>query len=77
MSGYSDGKVLWSCSEGLEDFDFCLGVARFSGGYVLVDYSRSWLISSEGKVVTCVDVHSRFQVTRTPASPLNSMCPLT
>ena len=55
------GKVLWSCSEGLEDFDFCLGVARFSGGYVLVDYSRSWLISREGKVVTCVDVHSRFR----------------
>ena len=55
------GKVLWSCSEGLDGLDFCLGVARFSGGYVLVDYSRSWLISSEGKVVTCVDVHSRFR----------------
>ena len=55
------GKVLWSCSEGLDGLDFCLGVAHFSGGYVLVDYSRSWLISSEGKVVTCVDVHSRFR----------------
>ena len=55
------GQVLWSCSEGLDGLDFCLGVARFSGGYVLVDYSRSWLISSEGKVVTCVDVHSRFR----------------
>ena len=55
------GKVLWSCSEGLDGLDFCLGVARFSGGYVLVDYSRSWLISSEGKVMTCVDVHSRFR----------------
>ena len=55
------GKVLWSCSEGLDGLDFCLGVARFSGGYVLVDYSRSWLISSEGEVVTCVDVHSRFR----------------
>ena len=55
------GKVLWSCSEGLDGLDFCLGVARFSGGYVLVDYSRSWLISREGKVVTCVDVHSRFR----------------
>ena len=55
------GKVLWSCSEGLDGFDFCLGVARFSGGYVLVDYSRSWLISSEGKVKTCVDIHSRFR----------------
>ena len=55
------GKVLWSSSEGLDGLDFCLGVARFSGGYVLVDYSRSWLISSEGKVVTCVDVHSRFR----------------
>ena len=55
------GKVLWSCSEGLDGLDFCLGVARFSGGYVLIDYSRSWLISSEGKVVTCVDVHSRFR----------------
>ena len=55
------GKVLWSCSEGLDGLDFCLGVARFSGGYALVDYSRSWLISSEGKVVTCVDVHSRFR----------------
>ena len=55
------GKVLWSCSEGLDGLDFCLGVARFSGGYVLVDYSHSWLISSEGKVVTCVDVHSRFR----------------
>ena len=55
------GKVLWSCSEGLDGLDFCLGVARFSGGYVLVDYSHSWLISREGKVVTCVDVHSRFR----------------
>ncbi len=55
------GKVLWSCSEGLDGLDFCLGVARFSGGYVLVDYSHSWLISSEGKVLTCVDVHSRFR----------------
>ena len=55
------GKMLWSCSEGLDGLDFCLGVARFSGGYVLIDYSRSWLISSEGKVVTCVDVHSRFR----------------
>ena len=55
------GQVLWSCSEGLDGLDFCLGVARFSGGYVLVDYSRSWLISREGKVVTCVDVHSRFR----------------
>ena len=55
------GKVLWSCSEGLDGLDFCLGVARFSDGYVLVDYSRSWLISREGKVVTCVDVHSRFR----------------
>jgi len=55
------GKMLWSCSEGLDGLDFCLGVARFSGGYVLVDYSHSWLISSEGKVVTCVDVHSRFR----------------
>ena len=55
------GKVLWSCSEGLDGFDFCLGVARFSSGYVLVDYSRSWLISSEGKVKTCVDIHSRFR----------------
>ena len=55
------GQVLWSCSEGLDGLDFCLDVARFSGGYVLVDYSRSWLISSEGKVVTCVDVHSRFR----------------
>ena len=55
------GQVLWSCSEELDGLDFCLGVARFSGGYVLVDYSRSWLISSEGKVVTCVDVHSRFR----------------
>ena len=55
------GKVLWSCSEGLDGLDFCLGVARFSGGYVLVDYSRSWLISSEGKVLTCVDIHSRFR----------------
>ncbi len=55
------GKVLWSCSEGLDGLDFCLGVARFSGGYVLVDYSRSWLISSEGKVMTCVDIHSRFR----------------
>lgn len=55
------GKVLWSCSEGLDGLDFCLGVAHFSGGYVLVDYSRSWLISSEGKVVTCVEVHSRFR----------------
>lgn len=55
------GKVLWSSSEGLDGLDFCLGVARFSGGYVLVDYSHSWLISSEGKVVTCVDVHSRFR----------------
>ena len=55
------GQVLWSCSEGLDGLDFCLGVARFSGGYVLVDYSRSWLISSEVKVVTCVDVHSRFR----------------
>ena len=55
------GQVLWSCSEGLEGLDFCLGVARFSGGYVLVDYSHSWLISSEGKVMTCVDIHSRFR----------------
>ena len=55
------GKVLWSCSEGLDGLDFCLGVARFSGGYVLVDYSRSWLISNEGKVKTCVDIHSRFR----------------
>ena len=55
------GKMLWSCSEGLDGLDFCLGVARFSGSYVLIDYSRSWLISSEGKVVTCVDVHSRFR----------------
>ena len=55
------GKVLWSCSEGLDGLDFCLGVARFSGGYVLVDYSHSWLISSEGKVQTCVDIHSRFR----------------
>ena len=55
------GKVLWSCSEGLDGLDFCLGVARFSGGYVLVDYSHSWLISSEGKVKTCVDIHSRFR----------------
>ena len=55
------GQVLWSCSEGLDGLDFCLGVARFSGGYVLVDYSHSWLISSEGKVLTCVDVHSRFR----------------
>ena len=55
------GKVLWSCSEGLDGLDFCLGVARVSGGYVLVDYSHSWLISSEGKVLTCVDVHSRFR----------------
>ena len=55
------GQVLWSCSEGLDGLDFCLGVARFSGGYVLVDYSHSWLISSEGKVMTCVDVHSRFR----------------
>ena len=55
------GQVLWSCSEGLDDLDFCLGVARFSGGYVLVDYSHSWLISSEGKVMTCVDIHSRFR----------------
>ena len=55
------GQVLWSCSEGLDGLDFCLGVARFSGGYVLVDYSRSWLISSEGKVKTCVDIHSRFR----------------
>ena len=55
------GKVLWSCSEGLDGLDFCLGVARFSGGYVLVDYSHSWLISSEGKVMTCVDIHSRFR----------------
>ncbi len=55
------GQVLWSCSEGLDGLDFCLGVARFSGGYVLVDYSRSWLISSEGKVLTCVDIHSRFR----------------
>ena len=55
------GQVLWSCSEGLDGLDFCLGIARFSGGYVLVDYSRSWLISREGKVVTCVDVHSRFR----------------
>ena len=54
-------KVLWSCSEGLDGLDFCLGVARFSGGYVLVDYSHSWLISSEGKVMTCVDIHSRFR----------------
>ena len=55
------GKVLWSCSEGLDGLDFCLGVARFSGGYVLVDYSHSWLISNEGKVMTCVDIHSRFR----------------
>ena len=55
------GQVLWSCSEGLDGLDFCLGVARFSRGYVLVDYSRSWLISSEGKVMTCVDIHSRFR----------------
>ena len=55
------GKVLWSCSEGLDGLDFCLGVARFSGGYVLVDYSHSWLISSVGKVMTCVDIHSRFR----------------
>ena len=55
------GKMLWSCSEGLDGLDFCLGVARFSGGYVLVDYSHSWLISSEGKVLTCVDIHSRFR----------------
>ena len=55
------GQVLWSCSEGLDGLDFCLGVARFSGGYVLVDYSHSWLISSEGKVKTCVDIHSRFR----------------
>ncbi|MBF1371502.1 MAG: hypothetical protein HXN18_06875 [Porphyromonas sp.] len=55
------GQVLWSCSEGLDGLDFCLGVARFSGGYVLVDYSHTWLISSEGKVMTCVDIHSRFR----------------
>ena len=55
------GQVLWSCSEGLDGLDFCLGVARFSGGYVLVDYSHSWLISSEGKVMTWVDIHSRFR----------------
>ena len=55
------GQVLWSCSEGLDGLDFCLGVARFSGGYVLVDYSHSWLISSEGKVMTYVDIHSRFR----------------
>ena len=55
------GQVLWSCSEGLDGLDFCLGVARFSGGYVLVDYSHSWLISNEGKVMTCVDIHSRFR----------------
>ena len=55
------GQVLWSCSEGLDGLDFCLGVARFSGGYVLVDYSHSWLIASEGKVMTCVDIHSRFR----------------
>ena len=55
------GQVLWSCSEGLDGLDFCLGVARFSDGYVLVDYSHSWLISSEGKVMTCVDIHSRFR----------------
>ena len=55
------GQVLWSCSEGLDGLDFCLGVARFSGGYVLVDYSHSWLISSEGKVLTCLDIHSRFR----------------
>ena len=55
------GQVLWSCSEGLDGLDFCLGVARFSGGYVLVDYSRSWVISREGKVKTCVDIHSRFR----------------
>lgn len=55
------GQVLWSCSEGLDGLDFCLGVARFSGGYVLVDYSHSWLISSEGKVLTGVDIHSRFR----------------
>ena len=55
------GQVLWSCSEGLDGLDFCLGVARFSGGYVLVDYSHSWLISSEGKVLTCVDIHSCFR----------------
>ena len=55
------GQVLWSCSEGLDGLDFCLDVARFSGGYVLVDYSHSWLISSEGKVMTCVDIHSRFR----------------
>ena len=55
------GQVLWSCSEGLDGLDFCLGVAPFSGGYVLVDYSHSWLISSEGKVMTCVDIHSRFR----------------
>ena len=55
------GQVLWSCSEGLDGLDFCLGVARFSGGYVLVDYSHSWLISNEGKVKTCVDIHSRFR----------------
>ena len=55
------GQVLWCCSEGLDGLDFCLGVARFSGGYVLVDYSHSWLISSEGKVMTCVDIHSRFR----------------
>ena len=57
----AQGQVLWSCSEGLDGLDFCLGVARFSGGYVLVDYSHSWLISSEGKVMTCVDIHSRFR----------------
>ena len=49
------GKVLWSCSEGIEKFGIFCGVAPFSGGCVVVDGFRSWLISSEGKLVSSTD----------------------
>ena len=49
------GKVLWSCSEGIEKFGIFCGVAPFSGGCVVVDDFRSWLISNEGKLVSSTD----------------------
>ena len=54
-------KVLWTCTEEVGDFDFHIAASRFSGGYVLVDYSNTWLISSEGKCVSTMDVHNHFR----------------
>ena len=49
------GKVLWSYSDDENNLNGGSVASRFAGGYVVVNYRSSYVISNEGKLVSSTD----------------------